>query len=292
VGRLRETIALLAAHKESFCPEEWELYEYVHYGTDPDGMIERHLKTCAPCKEVAGELARQVSPSRMPEQLWADIKRQLPSPVRVSAPASSESESFFERVYRMFRFPALAAGLATAVVLGFVLLRAPHMPQSVVALSSVGWANAPKPKSLQKGAQSAAILLVLEDFDPPWTQDKIDRLYDALVPTVDVYDRFRIVSPREVRDALDRSDRKLPDTKAVIQVLAKKLSLATVAVVTVTARGQSASVQVDVVDASSGRVTAQKTAAYVPAANLESTVKHFTLAALVPPAEGTTEKSK
>ena len=269
-----------------------ELYEYVHYGTDPDGVIGPHVKTCESCRVVVNELTLQVSPDRLPERLWTDMKRQLPSPARVSAAAQPEAESFFDRVYRMFRFPAVAVGVATAVLLCFVLLRAPEMPQSVIALSSAGWTNAPKPKSLQQGAKSAAIVLVLEDFDSPWPQKKIDRLYNALVPPVDVYDRFRIVSPREVRDALDRSDRKLPDTKAVIQALAKKMSLATVVVVTVTARGQAASVQVDAVDASSGSVTAQKTAANVPAANLEATVKELTLAALVPSAAGTDDKRK
>lgn len=292
MDRLQETIAMLTVHRDAFCPEEWELYEYAHYETDTDGAIAKHLKRCESCHDVVEELTRQVSPSVMPAELWNDIRQQLPSPVRVAAVAQSDSEGFLERVYHMFRFPALAAGLVTAVVLGFVLLRSPEMPQSVIALSSVGWTNAPKPKSLHPSEKSAAILLAVEDFDPPWSQARIDKFYDALVPSVDVYDRFRIVSPRGVKASLDRSALKLRDTKAVVAAIAKKLSLTTVVVVTITARGQAASVQADRIDPSSGQVTVQKTAAYVPIANLESTVKHLAAAALATPAKGNQSESK
>lgn len=292
VDRLQETIAMLTVHREAFCPEEWELYEYAHYGTDPDGAIGKHLKRCESCRNVVEELTRQVSPSLMPAALWSDMRQQLPSPVRVAASAQPDSEGFLERVYRMFRFPALAAGLVTAVVLGFVLLKSPEMPQSVIALSSVGWTNAPKPKSLHRSEKSAAILLVVEDFDPPWSQERIDKLYDVLVPSVDVYGRFRIVSPRGVKASLDRSTLKLRDTKAVVAAIAKKLSLTTVVVVTITARGQAASVQADRIDPASGQVMAQETAAYVPLANLEATVKHLTAAAFAPSEKGKEPKSK
>jgi len=77
-----------------------------------------------------------------------------------------------------------------------------------------------------------------------------------------------------------------------VAALAQKLGLTAVVVVTLAGRGQAASVQVDVIDASSGRVTAQKTAAPVPSANLVPTINALVLAALVPAQEETGTESR
>jgi hypothetical protein len=292
VEQLRETIALLGAHKEAFRPEEWELYEHVHYGTDPKSLIGRHLHHCGSCREVVRTLTEQVSPSQMPDRFWHGVKQQFPSAERSPSSAQPDSESLFDRVCRMFRFPALAVATAAAAVLVFVLLSPPQMPHTVMALSSVAWENAPKPKALQPSGKSAAIVLVLGDFEPPWTQDRIDKLYEALMPPVEVYDRFRVLSPRAVKGSLDRSALALRDTGAAVAALAQKLGLTAVVVVTLAGRRQAASVQVDVIDASSGRVTAQKTAAPVPSANLVPTINALVLAALVPAQEETGTESR
>ncbi len=227
---LRETIALLKGNKEAFCPEHWELYEYVHYGKDPAGLIGSHLQQCEPCKEAAHALSEKTAPEAMPDQVWAALMQRLPSTHRDSPLAEPDSESFIDRVYRLFRFPAIAVGVATAAVLAFVLLRPPQMPQSVMALSSVAWEKAPKPKDLLPSAKRAAIVLALKDFDPPWPKERIDGLYEALAPPVEMYARFHIVPPRVVGESLDRSDLKLPQTSAVVDALAKKLSLSAVVV--------------------------------------------------------------
>ena len=291
VEQLRETIALLGAHRDAFCPEDWELYEHVHYGTDPDGLISRHVQHCQSCRQIVEELSAQISPEQMPDRLWDSIRQQAPFESRMPLPAQLDSESFLDRVSRMFRFPAIAVGVATAAVLGFVLLRTPDMPQSVVALSSVAWEKAPKPKALHASDKNAAIILVLKDFDPPWPKERIDRLYEALVPPVEVYDRFRILSPAAIKESLGRSGLKARETGSVVAALAKGLSLTTVVVVTVTARGQAASVQVDVIDTSSGRLTMQKAAAYVPGGNLDSTARQLTLDALLSHEKGTQTRS-
>jgi hypothetical protein len=292
VEQLRETIALLGAHKEAFCPEEWELYEHVHYGADPNGLVGRHLQHCDSCREIVRTLTEQVSPKQMPDRLWHGVRQQFPSAERAPSPAQPDSESFFDRMYRMFRIPALGVGLATAVVLCFVLLRPPEMPQTVMALSSVAWENAPKPKTLQPSGKSTAIVLVLKDFDPPWPQNRIDKLYAALVPPVEVYDRFRVMPPGAVKESLDRSALALRDTTAVVAALAQKLGLTAVVVVRLTGSRQAASVQVEVIDARSGHVTSQETAAHVPGEELEPTIKRLALAALVPGQKETGAESR
>jgi hypothetical protein len=289
---LRETIALLERNKEALCPEHWELYEYVHYGKDPRGLICRHLQQCEPCSETARELGEKISPEAMPDQVWASVKQRLPSTHRNAPSAEPDSETFIDRLYRLFRFPAIAVGVATAAVLAFVLLTPPQMPQSVMALSSVAWENAPKPKGLIPSAKRAAIVLTLKDFDPPWPRERIDALYEALAPPVEMYARFQIVPPRVVRESLDRSELRLAHTRALVDALAKKLSLAAVLVVTVTARGQGARVQVDLLDTSTGNVTYQKTEANIPWTNLDTAIRQLAFSALLPPEKGTEAQTK
>jgi hypothetical protein len=289
---LRETIALLGGNKEAFCPEVWELYEYAHYGKDSDGLICRHLRQCDPCRESVLALTEKKSPEVMPDQLWRELKQAIPGAHRATPAAEPYSETFFDRVSRLFRFPAIAMGVATAAVLAVVLLRPPDMPQSVVALSSVAWEKAPKPKGLHPSVPRAAIVLSLKDLDPPWPKERIDALYQALAPSMEMYDRIQILTPAMVRQSLDRSDLKLRDTRAVAKAVAEKLSLSAVAVVMVAAGSHGARVQIDLLDASTGRMETRKTEADVPWTDLDNTVRQLTWAALLQLNKGVGAESK
>ncbi len=289
---LRDTISLLGQHKEAFCPEHGELYEYVNYGKDPDGLIARHLRLCEPCRETVQALSRKAAPEAMPDQVWQALKQRIPRPDRDACALEQDSGNFIDQVFRLFRFPAIAAGVAAAAVLAFVLLRPPQMPQSIMALSSVAWEKAPKPKGLVPSAKRAAIVLVLKDFQPPLSRERIDALYEALAPPVELYALFQFVPPSEVRESLDRADLRLPHTRAVVDALAKKLSLSAVLVVTVTAQEQEARVLVDLLDTSTGKVTSHQTETHVSLTNLDNALRQLALAALLPAEKGPQAESK
>ncbi len=73
------------------------------------------------------------------------------------------------------------------------------MTQPMIALSSVSWEGIPKPKSIQK---KAAFVVLFKDFKDPVPQKQIDSLYEALQPSMELNERYGIVSPAEISEAV------------------------------------------------------------------------------------------
>jgi hypothetical protein len=280
-NEIRETVTLLGHHKEAFCPEPWELYEFVKYGHDANGMIRSHLDRCSTCLEISRDIVPGTSAEQMPRHVSVRLKERLRAVYRTKRDDVLSTESLLDRLYRRFRFPAVAMGVAAAAVLAMVLLHSPDMPQSVIALSGVTWERAPKPKAIQATAGSAAIALVLKDFDPPLPREKIDALYQALAPSMDVYERFHVVPPATVKDAVDSRDKRITDTMQLVERLGKKLHLAAALVVTVTARPKGATVELELVDTASGQIKARKTEDNIPEADLERKLRDSALSMLL-----------
>jgi anti-sigma factor RsiW len=277
---IRETATLLGRHKEAFCPELWELYEFLHHGRDPDGTVGEHLERCNVCQEFRESLAPKTVPEQMPDHVRAGLKARLPGLHDTVADPVSPTESLWERAFGWFKFPALAAGAVAAVLLAVVLLRSPDMPQSVIALSSVAWEKAPKPKAIQATGGRAAIALVFKNFDPPMGQSYINALYDKLTPTMAVYERFSMVPPDKFREAIDSQDREITDTRQLVERVGKRLNLTACLVITVTSRSGNADVKLDLIDIDSGNVRDHATVEQIPFGDLESRIRESALSVL------------
>jgi hypothetical protein len=277
---VRETTALLRGHQEAFCPEPWELYEFLHYGRDADGTVRNHLDGCRCCQEVCRDFAPTSVAEQMPANVRVRLDGGLPAQSDANSPATVPRETVLDRLSQWFRFPAVAVGVAAVALLAVVLLRSPDMPQSMIALSSVTWDGAPKPKAIQAAGGRAAIALVLKNFDPPLSHKQVDSLYRALAPTMPIYERFSMVPPDAFRDAIDSRDRELTDTRQLVERVGKKLSLTACLVVTLTSRSGSVDMKLDLVDISAGRITDSTTIDHVPIGDWESTMRESALVML------------
>ena len=198
---LRETTAALKQNKQAFCPEPWELHDFAQSGNDPHGVISLHVEHCPLCSEDLGAWKMAQSEEPMPAELWNRLRERLPreAPKQVSPERPRWVQTIWESLARFWRAPAMAVGVAAAVLVLVVTFYPRDMTQPMIALSSVSWEGIPKPKSIQK---NAAFVVLFKDFKDPVPQKQIDSLYEALKPSMELNERYGIVSPAEISEAV------------------------------------------------------------------------------------------
>lgn len=270
---LPNAIRAMRIAREAVCPKPWELYEYVHYEHDPQGRIAAHTMHCDSCRKLCESLSGDAGTEPMPASLLHRILDQLPQRGEKSVHPRGRSVSPIERLFGRLRFPALAAGAAVAAVLLVVLLYPTEKPHSLIALSSVTWQGVPKPKSFDPSRHRIAILLVLKDFPDPLPQKKVDYLYQALAPTMELYKRFQVVSPAELSDAIEQGQVRADSRKAVLRSLNKKLGVSTAIVVTLMPRGEGVQIRTELIDTASGTIRAEETEKQVTDAHIPMKIR-------------------
>ncbi|MEW6347884.1 MAG: zf-HC2 domain-containing protein [Thermodesulfobacteriota bacterium] len=249
---LREVIHTLKHHRDAFCPEPWEIYEFITHGRDPENRVSQHLQACPADREMARLFATQ--DEVMPQDLWEKIQG-------VTRP--SETEPWWSRFVEWFRrpwgVPALgAAAVAAAVlVLVFVMPREPYQP--VAALSMVSWDEAWKPKT--STGPRVTVLLSFDAITPGPGQEEIDSVYKAISPDMDLYQSYSLVRPSEVKLAQEKGQISLKTRHALLQGLHKKLAVAKAVFVTFTPAEQGSAASVEVIDCASGIVLDKRTEA-------------------------------
>jgi Putative zinc-finger len=248
---LRDAITALTNAREIFCPEPWEIYEFVEDGR-PEGTVSRHLDLCDTCRaEAAGFETAVAKP--MPAELWKSIKEQFPKAAQVTQAASRPTANFIERLRRWFKFPTIAVATTAAAIL-VVLVLYPRQPiEPGLTLTSVTWKSALRPKAFQK----TAVLIVLKHMKPPIPQSKIDSIYESLRPGPEVSARYSMVSPALLSAAIKNREIDADTEKRLLSGLQSKFNVSLAVLVDISRRGDSFDVQVNMQNAVSGK-TLQK----------------------------------
>ena len=255
---LRSLILALKANKDAFCPEPWELYEFVRYGADPDRRIARHVAMCTSCAELAGSFTLEHQPLAMPPGLLAQLKQRLPGRVPEKTSTAPGFADLLERFPRWLRVPALAAGAAAAVVLLVVLLYPREIPQSVVALSSVAWEQAPRPKQFQPSRPKVAIILAFKGLNTRAPQKEVDSLYESLAPDMSIQERVQILPPADLKEAIRNGIVNARDQDDLLTSLGTGLGVSQAVVVTIETGPQGVRVDSRLMDTSAATVIASR----------------------------------
>ncbi|MBI5571366.1 MAG: zf-HC2 domain-containing protein [Desulfomonile tiedjei] len=283
--QLAETVAVLTANREALCPEPWQLYELVNYGQDPDGSVATHLEQCSACKEIARSVTEKLPSDRIPAQVSHALKAHV---AQIATPPSRQEEpreSLLERLYRRYRLPAFSVGLAAAILALVILLPSPAFRSGFLP-SSVTWENVPKPKSFGQGMKRAAMVLFVKDSGRTLPQKEVDALYEALAPTMELYQRFQIVSPAQIADLIAKRRYRNDTVSEMVARLHSDLDVSVAALIALQPEEKGTAVAVEIVDAASGAIEAKKSERAVPDSELARTVSatvHSLLLSVGPP---------
>ncbi len=134
---LENITSALKTHKNLFCPEPWEIYEFVQSGTDPDKLIARHLNECSLCKHEAETLQTAPANQKIPERMWSELEQELRQPdVKKATP---KAKTTFWKLpnwpLSFLKIPILATATAAAVLVIFLFYPG-SQPKPTVALRS------------------------------------------------------------------------------------------------------------------------------------------------------------
>jgi hypothetical protein len=271
---LRNTVSLLRQHRGAFCPEPWELYEYVHYGVQPDAALREHLDRCDACRAVMETLTSLEPAEAIPSAVLEKIRGGRPrsTEIRLRGPAR-----WWDVLHRFFRRPVFgAAAAAVAVALVVFALFPREVSQYPMALSSVAWESTPKPKAFAPSMPRVAVVLAVRQCSTPLPQRTLDSLYEGLAPTMDLYERFQILSPAMVRNALRKVSGPIDSRERLLEDLRSRMDVSLACLVTIECKGEQFNVQAEVVDTTSGAVRASRTQSGVSPSKLETEVRRAT----------------
>jgi Putative zinc-finger len=287
---LKLVINVLKKEKTVFCPEPWELYEFIEQGTDPSGKMAQHLEDCPLCCAEVTEYKEISSTNKLPDKIKNEIRRSFPN--------QGHSEKFrwkswfawaSEWLRSLFPVRALALGTAVATIFLAIFLYPHETLPPYIAASSENWAKIGTPgtpKSIfseahsRKGVRQSAPLagsgtpnrLFLEAAKPrvatiilfqglkkPEPQSTIDSLYQALEPWPEMKTKFQFLTPVQLRDFLEKaSDRKVSPTQALNQFY-KEFSVNLALIANVKPNKEKFGLTTEVIDTRTGQILAEST---------------------------------
>ncbi|MFC1835162.1 anti-sigma factor family protein [Thermodesulfobacteriota bacterium] len=279
---LRETIERLKANREAFCPEPWQLYELRVYGDDPNATIAEHLRECPSCREIYELFSPKVHREEMPDAVRLKLKKQVRG-MEESAPLRTPPRSgLLDGLLRIGRIPAFTAGAVAAAILALVFFYPTDIQLSIVALSSVEWKGIPKPKGGPTTGKQAAIILVPEGFSPQWSQKRIDSMYQAVGPTMDMYERFHIITPGRVKESVDKKEKAFSSIREIPSWFGKELGVDAVAVIKIVPATQGVDLENTLFDTHSGAVSAHNSMRGIPVDELGTALRKGVLDLFLP----------
>jgi hypothetical protein len=264
---LKRTVSLLKGTRQVFCPEPWAIYEFVKSGK-PEGTLSEHLALCDACREEAAAYQSSAPSERMPAEMWAAVRQ------RFSQRTATELDTrttigLAQRLRQWRRLPAMATAAAVVVVLVVLVLYPRDYAPPGVGLTSVTWEGVMQPKTLQK---KAAVLILFKDFKQPVPQTRIDSMYRALKPDMDLSERFHVVSPAAVSAAIKKGQIHPEGEKLLLDGLRSQLDASLAVLVELTERGEAFDVKVNMVDTASGKTLRTATHQAVSSGKLDATV--------------------
>ncbi|MCX5873804.1 MAG: zf-HC2 domain-containing protein [Deltaproteobacteria bacterium] len=164
---LGKLAGLLKTEKEIFCPEPWDLLEFIETGQDPQGRLAKHIERCPLCCAEVVDYRETAIQKTLPSEIKAELKKAFPK----SAQSRSSNEKkvlvraldWLNSIFRfptldwlnsIFRFPTIAIGTAVAAILAVILLYPHGTVPTFIGVSSENWKEiVPQatPKSLFSG---------------------------------------------------------------------------------------------------------------------------------------------
>ncbi|MBI4965378.1 MAG: zf-HC2 domain-containing protein [Desulfomonile tiedjei] len=274
VEGLRAIIASLRDNKQAFCPEAWDIYEAVRSGAAAQASLSVHLKQCPRCFEEFQSYT--ATAEAMPPQLLAKVKERLErSPVSEKAEAPEKKPfKLWEWITEHFRRPAFGVAAAVAAILIVVLIYPREQMEYMVGLSSVAWENVPRPKTgVESTGQRSAVLMFFRNFKEPLSRDKVDTLYQALEPSIEVNERFDVIPPATLTKAIKRGKVDPFNREKLLENLNDEFDVTTAVLVTVEPAARGFDVTCNLARAPEGTMLKDKIVRGVSEAQLAPTVR-------------------
>lgn len=272
VERFDAMVDSLDLHREAFCPEDWELYDYAFHGTDSTGEIREHVADCSQCKEsvsaleASGKIRSPVSRGLL-KAAEKHYDRGIAEP--------GVSARFADYIARFFRLPVMAAATAAAVVLLVIGLFPREGSESMLALSGVTWRTGRSLELMTPNKPKLATVVIIKDKRDKWPQSRIDSLYTALKPTKDLRKLFGFIPPAHVKQSL-RTTAPVASAKEIIATLRKTLEVKRVLFLTITSADGTFNLGLQLIDGETCRVLKAKSLAGVPEQDLFKRIVRLT----------------
>ncbi len=235
LSALKQVVNVLKTDKSVFCPEPWELYEFIENGESPGGKIAQHLEQCPLCSTEVAEYRQTAIQKTLPEEIENELKKVFPKPPQSGI--TTEIKNFGwtkDWLSSIFRMPVLALGTAIAAILAVILLYPYGSIPTFIGVSSENWEEAipqvnakslfpetstrkeiaepaplighgaSKPMLFEVAKPRVAPVIVFHGFDKPLPQSTVDSLYEQLRPSADLEKRFQFSTPAQLKQFLDK----------------------------------------------------------------------------------------
>ena len=225
--------------EDILCPSPEELFEIADKGGEPTGKLAEHLRRCPGCAEELEQYSRSLAVREaMPERVRAEVRacrQKVPS----ESPKPGLLGQILEHLSVLVRRPAIAVGVAAAVILAVVLFYPRVDETEVIALSDASWQRptvfmGPEPHA---SVPQVAIILVFKGLRRPLAQDSIDTLYDAAKPPGELWRKYSFLSPADVKKALQGTEAAPIGESPALGKLRDNFPLSRVVIVTIASKG-------------------------------------------------------
>lgn len=275
VEELGGLVHALKENKRAFCPAPSVLFEAAKSPAKRPLDLDQHLSQCALCREEFDGYRREAREA-IPRELWSRIQERVPHQSRgaeASHKGREEEDGLWQRLMRWPAFAA-AASAAVAVVLLVVVLFPRDQENLTIGLSSTSWQTSPRPKSaMGQDRRQVALVILFKNFPKTMPQSEIDRLYQALAPTMELSERYRIISPGDLSRALAGLGKAQVQKKEIVASLKKNLDVSTAVLITISPSGKGFAVEADLVDAGRGSSVRRRTADGVTRSDLSTRLR-------------------
>lgn len=258
---LQTIVRELKTDKRIFCPDLVDIAEFVNTGKDPTGEMAEHLGECLSCREEALLFKGFRPADTIPPEIWSRVRTKFKERAPLAPPPTEDrSKGFTAWLSSLFRMPILAGASAIAIVLLLILFLYPWQePRTMLALSSVSWdtdltTKVPFPHA---DRERAAFVILLRDFAPPLSQNRIDSLYEALVPDEQQTTRYDLASPSQIKAAIEGLEPNEGSLEKAGRILSNKLGVRRIVVLTLIAEHNRIKIKAQSKDASSGKPKGQ-----------------------------------
>jgi anti-sigma factor RsiW len=280
---LAKITGALRENKEIYCPDSLEIEEFVRENRDPAGRITAHLEVCPACSAFAESLQQEGYAREMPLELWHGIQERLEVPAdKGSTRVQPQPEAgLLERFFNRFRIPSFAAAALVAAALLVIVVLPRDTTSPLVGLSSVAWENAPKPKVMRP---RAAFLVTFPSTTQHLSQKKVDSIYAALQPDLNLLEKYEIVPPSELKSAAQSGQVTInpEQPKEMFESLNSKLGVSIVSLVQVSRTDGLFRIKVDVVDTQKGSTIQENTRSGISEEALPQAIREMVFATLQP----------
>jgi hypothetical protein len=271
---LEKITTALKTNASLFCPEPWEIYEFIETGKDPGQKIANHLNECSLCRHEAESFKTAPVNQKIPGQMWNELSKELPQSAPKRAPLKAKTTFWKLPSWSLsfLRIPVLATASAVAI-LCVVLLYPGSQPKFIVALSSEDWNHsstslklmAPRSqnlKSLVKPEESSkpivVVIVLLDDSSSDFNAQRIDSLYRALQPSKVLTEKFEFVSPLKMKNFIDSGAVKSTSKKELIDGIRDQLNVSEVIIINILPKKHEFEIRGELISTGTGKILREK----------------------------------